>query len=63
MKVEIEVLESAQRLAFAAGWESQPTKRKNAFAWTPPFCPAHHQVRCIIPVIVRDAVLARITFA
>ena len=38
-------LEAAQRLALAAWWENQPTKRKKAFAWTPQFCTAHHQVR------------------
>jgi hypothetical protein len=36
----------AQRLALAAWWENQPTKRNKAFAWTLLFCTAHHQVRC-----------------
>ena len=35
----------AQRLALAAWWESQVTKRKKALAWIPQFCTAHHQVR------------------
>ena len=35
-----------QWLALAAWWENQPTKRKNAFAWSCFFGAAHHQVRC-----------------
>ena len=31
-----ELGEAAQRLALAAWWENQLTKRKKAFAWTPP---------------------------
>jgi hypothetical protein len=42
---EKRLIRQSQRLALAAWWENQPTKRKNAFAWTPQFCTAHHQVR------------------